>query len=179
MQDLSHWILQIVREEKIHWLEERKSEWTNILRNVLRHILEGKSVILVCDHLCRWFGQYVSCRINAHSDRPFVPVFCIESLFSNLSSLKKEDDLPLLDDLLSIAFKGQYVFWYVGCYDDILCNLALRNDESFLWILNKEIQNSFTLSSVDRNLDFKLLQLFRVFNQSLSATLFNEINLES
>lgn len=177
MQDLSHWILQVLRDEKFHWLEERKSEWIMILRGALRQIVDGKSVILVCDDLCKWFGQYVAYRINNTNTRPFVPIFCAEALFPQLPNLQKEEDFSLLQDLLSIAFREQYIFWYVGHYNDICSKLIMDCSGSFLWILNKEIQNSFALIN-DEDLDLKLLQLFKVFNKSLSATLFGELNLE-
>ena len=46
---------------------------------------------------------------------------------------------------------------------------------NFSWILDEQMSNSFSLSSVDETLDIKLLQLLRIFDKSLSAALFGEI----
>jgi hypothetical protein len=56
--------------------------------------------------------------------------------------------------------------------------LAYRNDESFLWVMDEEIQNSFALRSADTLLDIKLLQLYKLFDTTLSAALFGDIDLE-
>ncbi|RUM68372.1 MAG: hypothetical protein DSZ08_08295, partial [Sulfurovum sp.] len=54
-----------------------------------------------------------------------------------------------------------------------------RQDNSFLWILDEEVQDSFSLRSSDALLDIKLLQLYKLFDQTLSAALFGELELSS
>ena len=49
---------------------------------------------------------------------------------------------------------------------------------SFLWLFDEERQDSFNLKSNDDALDLKLLQMFRLYNKTISASLFGEINIE-
>lgn len=50
---------------------------------------------------------------------------------------------------------------------------------SFLWLFDEEKQDIFNLKSNDEALDMKLLQMFRLYNKSVSASLFAEINVEN
>jgi len=43
--------------------------------------------------------------------------------------------------------------------------------------MDEEMTNSFTLRSYDELIDIKLLQLFRLFDKTISAALFAEIDL--
>ena len=54
---------------------------------------------------------------------------------------------------------------------------VLKN--SFLWLFDEEKQDAFNLKSNDEALDMKLLQMFRLYNKTLSASLFAEINVEN
>ena len=49
----------------------------------------------------------------------------------------------------------------------------------FLWLFDEEKQDAFNLKSNDEALDMKLLQMFRLYNKSVSASLFVEINVEN
>ena len=49
---------------------------------------------------------------------------------------------------------------------------------SLLWILDEEIPNSFGLKSNDEALDMKLLQMYRLYDKTLSAVLFAQIDVE-
>jgi len=48
-----------------------------------------------------------------------------------------------------------------------------------LWIFDEERQGSINLKSNDDGLDMKLLQMFRLYNKTISAALFANINVES
>ncbi len=84
--------------------------------------------------------------------------------------------IDMIDDMLSISYKDDYFFWYIGKGEDKRVDIAKRKDNSFLWILDEEFHNAFTMKSYDPQLDIKLLQLFTLFNISLSAVLFGEVD---
>jgi hypothetical protein len=45
--------------------------------------------------------------------------------------------------------------------------------------MDEEVENSFSLRSGDEMLDIKLLQLYKLFDLTLSQALFGELDLES
>ncbi len=180
MQELHRWTIETIRNDDsmMSWLEERKFEWIPLVKNCLSSLLEGKSIIIVTDPNREWFCNQVCTNINKiENGRPFLPFYPLKSLFNQLDTLKNDEDILLLNDLLSVSFKNDYIFWYIGKCDDKRLKLALSKDDSFLWVFDEEIQNSFTLSSTDDLLDQKLYQLFRIFDKSINAALFNEVNL--
>ncbi len=87
-------------------------------------------------------------------------------------------EIELMEDMLEISYPNGYFFWYIGKGDHPYTKLAFRNDESFLWILDDEVQNSFRLRSSDPLKDIKLLQLYKLFDQTLSAAIFGDIDIE-
>jgi hypothetical protein len=82
----------------------------------------------------------------------------------------------MLGDMLDITFKGEYLFWYIGKGDDRRADIAKRSTDSLLWIMDERFQNALVLRSHDPLIDIKLLQLYRLFDKTLSAVLFGEIN---
>lgn len=81
--------------------------------------------------------------------------------------------------MLNISFPNGYCFWYIGRSQDIRANIPKISKNSFLWLLDEERQNAFNLRSNDEALDMKLLQMFRLYNKTLSATLFAQVNVEN
>ena len=71
------------------------------------------------------------------------------------------------------------VFWYIGKSQDNRSTLAKITKKLFLWIFDEERQGSINLKSNDDGLDMKLLQMFRLYNKTISAALFANINVES
>jgi hypothetical protein len=45
--------------------------------------------------------------------------------------------------------------------------------------MDEEVQNSFALRTSDPLLDIKLLQLYKLFDNTLSAALFGDLDLEA
>ena len=82
----------------------------------------------------------------------------------------------MISDMLDIAYKGEYFFWYIGRGDDRRADIAKRNANSLLWIMDERFQNALVLRSHDRLIDIKLLQLYHLLNKTLNAVLFGEIN---
>lgn len=182
MQDLLKWTIDTIRSDAamMSWLEERKFEWVPLVQNTLSLVLNGSSIIIITDMEREWFGKYVMQSINRpNTNRPIFPFFNLKEIYYHIDLVKQEEDTDLVLDMLGISFPNNYIFWYVGKFDDRRSKMAVRKDDSFIWVLDEEFQNSFSLSSSDDLLDLKLFQLFRLFDKSLSAALFGEIQLES
>ena len=182
MKDLTTWTLEAIRSDDtmMSWLEERRYEWAPIVGSAIAKILEGQSVILLTDDTNRWFETYIVRRINRPGiNRPLLPFFSFEAVYPHVDAIRTDQDIDLLFDMLSLSCPQGYFFWYIGKADHPRARIALRNDESLLWVMDEEMTNSFTLRSYDELIDIKLLQLFRLFDKTLSAALFAEVELGS
>lgn len=182
MKDLLTWTLETIRSDDtmMSWLEERRYDWAPIVGNAVSKILEGQTVILLVDDRNKWFEEYIIHHINRPNvNRPLMPFFSFDALYPFASTIKKDQDIEILFDMLSLSYPQGYFFWYIGKADHPKARIAFRNDESLLWVMDEEMTNSFTLRSYDELIDIKLLQLFRLFDKTLSAALFAEIDLGS
>jgi len=112
-------------------------------------------------------------------DRPLLPFYQLTDCFPNLQNIHHTQEIQLLEDMLDISYPNGYYIWYIGKGDHPYTKLAYRNDDNFLWVLDEEVQNAFTLRSSDKQLDIKLLQLFQLFDATLSAALFGDLDLQS
>lgn len=181
MQDIVSWTTQTLRrdESRLTWLEERKFEWIPLIKRVLQRIFNGESLILVTDKDREWFSNYVIFSINKSSNRPYVPILGINVLFPQVDrNCKDEIEISLINDYLDNIFSQGYFFWYVGKNDALRAKLALSREDCFLWMFDTELQNSFTLQSVDSLVDIKLMQMYRIFNLTIEAAMFGQISLE-
>ena len=162
----------------LSWLEESRFEWTATIAQALKQIIAGKSVVIVTDADRQWFGHYIVNTINkATTERPMISVARIESLYPNYNTVTA-DTLDMLEDMLSLSYKDDYFFWYIGRGNDKAADLPKNLDRSFLWLMDEEYQNAYTMRSYDPLLDIKLLQLYRQFDKSLNAVLFGEVNVD-
>ena len=181
MQKLLEWTLNAIRKEEsdFSWMEEYRYEWSPLVESAASKILQGQSVLLLTDDETQWFGEYVATRVNQlQNNRPFLPFYQLKALFPNLPGIASTQDIELLEDMLDISHPNGYFIWYIGRGDHPNTKLAYRNDESFLWIIGEEMQNSFSFQGSDALLDTKLLQLFKLFNQTIDAALFGELDLQ-
>ncbi len=181
MQRLLDWTLQTIRKEAsdFSWMEEYRYDWTPLVESATSKILQGQSVLVITDDDNHWFGDYVSTKINMfQNNRPLLPFYLLKSLFPNLSSVTSTQDLELLEDMLDISYPDGYFIWYIGRGDHPYTKLAYRSDESFLWMIDEVMPNSFPLRGSDTLHDIKLLQLFKLFNQTIDAALFGELELD-
>lgn len=179
MQEFIKWTLDTIREDgaSMSWLEESRFEWTAITAQAIRQILEGKTIILITDHKNKWFEYYITNSLNKPSnDRPMIPLVCLDKIYPQYDDITGGEMIDMLDDLLELSFKGEYFFWYVGQGSDRRADIAKRNDESCMWVLDESFQNALTLRSNDELVDIKLIQLYRLFDKTLSATLFGEVD---
>ncbi len=182
MQQLLKWTLDTIREEEscFSWMEEYRYEWAPLVKSAVSQVLNGKTALIITDESHEWFGKYILHQINElKKNRPLLPFYPLGSSFPNLRMMQSTQDLQLLEDMLEISYPNGYYFWYIGKGDHPCTKIAYRNEESFLWIMDEEVQNSFALRSSDPLLDIKLLQLFKLFDSTLSAALFGDLDLES
>jgi len=182
MPDFAQWSLDAIREEggSLSWLEEYRFEWSKTTAFALEQILSGKTVILITDEKRKWLEQYILSSINSISlDRPLVPVISIDSIYTHYNNLNGGEMIDMLDDMIALSYKNDYFFWYIGKGDNKRSDIAKRKDESYFWIFDEDFNNAFTLKSYDTVLDIKLLQLYRLFDASLSAAMFGEVDASS
>ena len=182
MQDFAQWSLDTIREEggSLSWLEEQRFDWTTTTSHALEQILNGKTIILITDEKRKWFEQYIVSSLNSASlDRPLLPIVSIDSIYTHYNHINGGEMIDILDDMISISYKDNYFFWYIGGGDDKRSDIAKRKDNSYFWIFDEDFHNAFTLKSYDKKLDIKLLQLFGLFDASLNATMFGEVDVSS
>ena len=181
MQSFEKWTLDAIRSDgaSLSWLEEHRFEWTTVAELAISQIMEGKTIVLITDRERKWFESYIRSSLNKLStDRPIIPIVSIDSAFSYYDDISGAKMIDMIDDMLSISYKDDYFFWYIGKGEDKRVDIAKRKDNSFLWLFDEEFHNAFTMKSYDSQLDIKLLQLFALFNLSLSAVLFGEVDAE-
>ena len=177
MTDFAQWTLDAIREEgaSLSWLEELRFEWTVTTSQAIGQILSGKTIILITDEKRKWFESYILDSINKESiERPLIPIVSIDSLYSHYNNINSGEKIDVLEDMLSLSFRDNYFFFYIGRGDDKRSDMAKRRDNSCFWIFDEDFHNAFTLKSYDSHLDIKLLQLYKLFNASLNAAMFGE-----
>ncbi|WP_415396610.1 HobA family DNA replication regulator [Sulfurimonas sp. CS5] len=182
MQDFAQWSLDVIREDGAYlsWLEEQRFDWTNPLSLALEQILNGKTIILITDEKRKWFEQYILCSINEMNlDRPLLPIVSMDSLYQHYGNVSGGEMIDVVEDMISLSYKDDYFFWYIGKGDDKRSDIAKRKDNSYFWIFDEEYLNGFTLKSYDPKRDIKLLQLYKLFDASLNATIFGEVDVKS
>lgn len=182
MLDFAQWSLDTIREEggSLSWLEEYRFEWSKTTAYALEQVLSGKTIVLITDEKRKWFEQYILSSINSiNLERPLIPIVSIDSVYTHFNIINGGEMIDMVDDMISLSFKNDYFFWYIGKGDDKKSDIAKRKDESYFWIFDEDFNNAFTLKSYDADLDIKLLQLYRLFDASLNAAMFGEVDASS
>jgi len=180
MQQLLKWTLDTIREEEscFSWMEEYRYEWAPLVKSAVSQVLDGKSVLIMTDESREWFARYTVSAINDLSKhRPLLPFYHFSDTFPQLQQIQTTEEVQLLEDMLDISYPNGYYIWYIGRGDHPLTKLAYRNHDNYLWVLDEEVQNSFLLRSSDPQLDIKLLQIYKLFDTTLSAALFGDFEL--
>lgn len=179
MQDFAQWSLDAIRSEEgsLSWLEEQRFDWTTTTSQALEQILSGKTIIIVTDKKRKWLETYILAYLNTLAqERPLLPIVSIDSLYSHYDGVSGGEMIDIVDDMISLSFKENYFFWYIGKGEDKRSDIAKRRDNSYFWIFDEDFHNAFTLKSYDSHLDIKLLQLYKLFNASLNAAMFGEVD---
>ncbi|MBU0720685.1 HobA family DNA replication regulator [bacterium] len=182
MQDFAQWSLDTIREDggSLSWLEEQRFDWTTTTSQALEQILNGKTIILITDEKRKWLETYILTSINgANQERPLLPIVSLDCLYPHYNTISGGEMIDILDDMISLSYKEDYFFWYIGKGDDKRSDISKRRDNSYFWIFDEDFHNAFTLKSYDAALDIKLLQLYKLFNASLNATMFGEVDVGS
>jgi hypothetical protein len=182
MTDFAQWSLDAIREEggSFSWLEEQRFDWTTTTSQALEQILDGKTIILITDEKRKWLETYILDSINSIKlERPLLPIVSIDSMYQHFNSVKGGEMIEIIEDMISLSYKEDYFFWYIGNGDDRRADIAKRKDTSYFWIFDEEYLNAFNLKSYDKSLDIKLLQLYRIFDASLNAAMFGEVDVSS
>ena len=182
MQEFAQWSLDAIREEGaiLSWLEEQRFDWTKSTSYALEQILSGKTIILITDEKRKWFEHYIMSCINGVSiERPPIVVVSIDNIYTHFNNVSGGEMIDMINDMIDQAYKDDYFFWYIGKGDDKRGDIAKRHDNSYFWIFDEEFNNAFTLKSYDSSLDIKLLQLYKLFNASLNAAMFGEVDASS
>jgi hypothetical protein len=180
MSDFAQWSLDAIRQEggSLSWLEEDRFEWSKTTAFALEQVLAGKTIILITDIKRKWLERYILDTIN-NLERPLIPIVSIESLYPHYDEISGGEMIDMIDDMIALSFKNDYFFWYIGKGDDKRSDLAKRKDESYFWLFDEDFNNAFTMKSYDPILDIKLLQLYRLFDASLNAAMFGEVDASS
>jgi len=182
MTDFAQWSLDAIREEggSFSWVEEQRFDWTTTTSQALEQVLNGKTIILITDDKRKWLESYILSSINSASlDRPLIPIVSIYSMYAHYNSVSGGEMIDIVEDMISLSHKNDYFFWYIGKGEDKRADIAKRKDTSYFWIFDEDYLNAFNLNSYDKSLDIKLLQLYRLFDASLNAAMFGEVDVHS
>jgi len=181
MISILNWTLEVIRKEdsSFSWMEECRYDWVPVVQSAISKMLEGQSILILTDEPRGWYAKYIAYHMNnLKNERPFLPIYNMKSIFPNLDKMTTPQDLDLLEDMLDISYPNGYFVWYIGTPDSLYSKFAFRNYENLLWIIDGDIPNSFYIRNGSTPLDIKLIQLFKLFNNTIDASLFNELSLE-
>lgn len=182
MQEFTNWTIDTIRGDNLigAWMEERKYDWLPLTAQAITNVIDhGKSVLIITDSDYEWFMKYILTNINKKSlKRPLLPFYSFESFISNIENVKSELDIELIHDMLSISFPNGYFFWYIGKSQSKRATIAKISKQPLLWLMDEELSNSFLLHSTDEALDIRLLNMYRLFDKTISAVLFAEVDVE-
>ena len=181
-QDFSSWTLERIREEgtSLNWMEERRFDWAPLAATAIDRLINAQTFLLITDRKREWFARYILSRLNKYDGhRPLLPIVSLGTVFPYIDELKNEEQMTVLEDMLTLSFPAGYTFFYIGRGNDPRAQIAKRKDDSFSWLLDERSQNSFYLDSKDENLDIKLIQLITLFDKSIDAILFSEVDVQS
>lgn len=183
MRQFDRWTLDAIRAEgaSMSWFEEQRFEWIPQIINALDQIIQGRTIVLVTDQDRRWFSHYISHTINKKiKERPMIPIVFLEGLYPHIDKLIDTESMDTLSDMLELGFKGEYFFWYIGKGgDERRADIVKRTDNALMWIMDENYPNALTLSSYHHLIDIRLLQLYQLFDRTLSAVLFGEIDVHA
>ncbi len=177
MSNLIDWTLKVIRAEEpmMSWMEERRFDWVPLVNDFMQKVVNGTSIVLIVDKEREWLEKYITQSLNNDTkNRPYLPVISFSALKGDIGG----DNVELFMDMLEMSFKGEYLFWYIGKANTKKFNLAKKREDSFMMILDEEIQNSFFLRSKDEFIDIKLMNLVRLLDKTVDGVLFGEIDLD-
>lgn len=183
MRLFDQWTLDAIRAEgaPMSWFEEQRFDWIPLIINAMDQIMKGRTIIVVSDHERQWFSHYILDTINKKlKERPLIPIVSLDALYPHLNKLDDVEGMDTLSDMLELSFKGEYFFWYIGKGgDERRSDIVKRSDNALMWMMDENYPNALSLRSYDSHIDIKLLQLYRLFDRTLAAVLFGEIDVHA
>jgi hypothetical protein len=181
-KEFSLWTLEQIRKKgaAMSWMEERRFDWVPIVASAIEHLMSARTMLLVTDRDREWFARYTLTTLNRfNTDRPLLPIISLGTIFPYLDKVNDGEQLKILEDMLSLAFPNDYIFFYIGKGSDPRAQIAKGKNDSLLWLLDETAQNAFSLRSDDDDLDIKLIQMLKLFDKSIDAILFSEVDIQS
>ncbi|NPA81948.1 MAG: hypothetical protein GXO31_05015 [Epsilonproteobacteria bacterium] len=181
MKDFATWTLEAIRQDPSHmsWMEEKRFHWLPLAARAINDLLNDHTFLLITDREREWFARYILSKINNFkNNRPFLPILSLGTIFPFVDKIKTNEEMESLEDMLSLSFPNGYTFFYIGKSNNTRAQLAKRKDNSFIWFLDEETPNTFYLPE-DELLDIKLIQLIRLFDKSIDAILFAEVEFDN
>ncbi len=179
MKDFATWTLETIRKDPSHmsWMEEKRFDWLPLAARAINDLLNDHTFLLITDREREWFARYILSHINnLKNNRPFLPILSLGTIFPFIDKIKTKEEMESLEDMLSLSFPNGYTFFYIGKSNNMRAQLAKRKDNSFIWFLDEDTPNTFYLPE-DELLDIKLIQLIRLFDKSIDAILFAEVDI--
>ena len=181
MKDFSSWTLDVIRDggSAMGWMEERRFHWVPLVASSVDRLINAQTFLIVTDREREWFAKYILSLLNkADFDRPILPIITLDSIFPHVEIIKDQDQLAILDDMLGLLFQQGYSYFYIGKGSDPRAKIAKNKGDSLMWIFDEKLQNSFYMSSKDSQLDTKLIQLIALFDKSIDAVMFSEVDIQ-
>jgi len=177
MQDLHSWTLEVIRKNSLDWIEPRREDWTPLLASKFALLLEGRPFLLFCDDERAWFLDYFMSRVNRGKSRPHLPFFALSALYPPLKEIQSKEDMQLLGDMLNLAFPQGFVYFYIGSGKAEISYIAKNKNDSYMWLIDEQLQNGFTLNSKEDAISKCLIDMFSLFDKSIDAVIFDEVML--
>ncbi len=181
-KDFSTWTLEQIRAKgsSLSWMEERRFDWVPLVAVAIDRLVNARTLLVVTDREREWFARYTLSKLNRFDpDRPLLPIISLGTVFPYMDKISDSEQLGILEDMLSLAFPNDYMFFYIGKGSDPRAQIAKTKQDSLMWLFDETVQNSFTLNSKDEELDIKLIQLLTLFDKSIDAILFSEVDIQS
>lgn len=182
--DFRSWLLETMRLEYDKWASDR--EWLEIDRalfadtmlGALKHIVSGGTVLLATDEHREWFSTYALSRFYYNTiNRPLLPIFSLNRLLGTDVSLQQDSSRKNIINMLDIAYEN-YMFWYVGRINNPIADLCRSKDYGLFWVMDQGIRGSFPLRANDEFLDYKLMDMLRLFEKALYESILNRLDIE-
>lgn len=178
------WILLKAREiarnkEKSNcWFEEQRHFWTDSARRALIHILNGGSILLATDNKREWFRHYAISNVyNYASHKPLLPIINLNDIvMSDFLTNKERCDSAY--DMLKMVHNN-FIIWYVGENSELLEKFYKKDNFSLIWLIGNSGDSSiFNIPSADKLIDYKLIEMFHIFIESIYAAIFEEFKID-
>jgi hypothetical protein len=179
VEQLSNWTLSAIRADSpmMTWMEERRFDWVPTAHSAITQLMRGVSFAIITDRSREWFAEYLVTLLNgSDKKRPLLPIFNARDLLPHLDRANS-NDVDLVQNMLSIAFGDKFIYWYIGRGDDVRAQAPKKSGDSFLWLMDEEASNGFFMRSADHLIDIKLMHLARLFDKTIGAVMFGEVNL--